>query len=572
MEKIVTSENYLSSSDDALNREETTDVKLKEFIEKMNKSQEFKEALKDVTRADTSLDRDEIEKRCEEIDKKDLLEYDIFTKYHLQWMIKAMKEWVPLIIDEMNWIRPEVLLWLNHYFTRKVGQTVSLWNGFSPVEIKKWFCIMCTWNDKDENTNAKRYRWRYTIDESLMNRMHRICKWYHEQEIKWFTNVNSWGFWENKEMLDYMTSNELYWVILMLFFSKKGNKKVNKLENDEFNRNTATDLLTHTEVTAFDVVKEEFVWMDSVEQKKKNFFQNLMKLASFIKLLQLAFQWKPVMCKWSVDAKPFMENSQWFSMRDLLTIINSYKSDTKSLWYHLYHDYIKQIPVDNKARIWAYLIAREAWFLDNDLNIDANSVDTITKNIERNLQKEKQTSGKSTDFELMDVHNKRVEVNELLLTQWRLIITKQDMYKEYFGDKFSDWIEISDEEVDKYEEELAAQWAADLAEEEENYSVDTVVSICEAILSQENDATYEKFFKAIDFGNLMILKHFCVEHAQEENVEKYNQETINELGKILTIIENFITKDSFLKEYEDNEEAYKLKANNLVTQYLKSGW
>ena len=551
MEKIVTSENYLSSSDDALNREETPDIKQKEFVDKLNKEKEFKEEVKWIINSDPDKDDNEKKQMCEHVDKEDLLEYNIFTKYHLQWMIKAMKEWVPLIIDEMNGIRPEVLLWLNHYFTRKVWQEVSLWNGFTPITIKEWFCIMCTWNDKDENSNAKRYRWRYTIDESLMNRMHRICKWYHRQEIKKFTNENSWDLKENTDMLDYMTKNELYGVILMLLFSKKENKSVDKLWNNEFNKENATKLLTHTEVTAFDLIKEEFVWQESNAEKKKLFFDGLMKLAAFVTMLQDAFQWKPTMCG-GIDVTNMMENSQGFSMRDLLTVINSYKNDTKSLWYHLYNDYIKQIPENNQAREWAYLIAKEVWFLDNDLSIDKWSISEITEWIERNLQRERQTSGKSNDFELMDVHNKKLEINESLLADWRLIITKQDMYREYFGDKFSDNIEINDDKIQEYEQELQNGKDSDISENIENndYTVEGVASICETILLQQENEQYNKFFNKLWFTEAFILNGFCVEHKNEEKVSTYDQKTINEIGRILTMIQNFITEAAENEDFD----------------------
>lgn len=551
MEKIVTSENYLSSSDDALNREETPDIKQKEFVDKLNKEIEFKEAVKWIINSDLDKDDNEKRKLCEQVDNEDLLKYNIFTKYHLQWMIKAMKEWVPLIIDEMNGIRPEVLLWLNHYFTRKVWQEVSLWNGFTPIKIKEWFCVMCTWNDKDENSNAKRYRWRYTIDESLMNRMHRICKWYHRQEIKKFTNENSWDLKDNTDMLDYMTKNELYGVILMLLFSKKENKSVDKLGNDEFNKENATKLLTHTEVTAFDIIKEEFVWKESNAEKKKLFFEGLKKLAAFVSMLQDAFQWKPTMCG-GVDVRNMMENSQGFSMRDLLTVINSYKNDTKSLWYHLYNDYIKQIPENNQAREWAYRIAKEVWFLENDLSIDKESISEITEWIERNLQIEMQTSGKSNDFELMDVHNKKLEINESLLADWRLIITKQDMYREYFGDKFSDNIEINDDKIQEYEQELQNEQDSDISENIENndHTVEEVADICRTILLQQEDEQYKKFFNELKFNEAFILNWFCEEHKNEEKVSTYDPKTVNKIGEILTMIQNFITEAAENEDFE----------------------
>lgn len=581
MEKIVTSKNDLSVSDDALviwMTEEswiteegwiTKKMRLKEcaksFVDRINKSEEIKDISREIVK-DSNLSDEEKEDRLLEIDKQDLLKYNVFTEYHLQWMIKAMTLGVPLIIDEMNWIRPEVLLWLNHYFTRKVWQRVSLWNGFTPIKIQKWFCIMCTWNDKNENSRAKRYIWRYSIDESLMNRMHRICKWYHKQELKKFTNKNAWDLEEDIDMLDYMTKNELYGVILMLLFSKKGNKKFNQLWDKEFTKESATKLLTHTEVTAFDIIKEEFMDKNSNEEKKKIFFENLMKLASFIKMIQNAFQWKTTMCG-STDVKNKMVNSQWFSMRDLLNIINSYKNDTKSLRYHVYNEYIKQIPEDNEAREWVYLIAKEVWFLDKDVKIDLNSTSEITEDLERNLQNERQTSGKSSKTELMDVHNKKLEVSWQLLSDWRLIITKQDIYKEYFWDKFSDWIEVADEAIKEYEQEeqQSDSLSEGLESDENDYTVEEIVESCKTILSQKEDESYKKFFDALKWYESTILTEFCEQHQNEENVGAYSQEIINQIGKILNLISKMI-------EHSNDDDFDADLVNELVLSLNTTKW
>jgi hypothetical protein len=47
-------------------------------------------------------------------------------------------------------------------------------------------------------------------------------------------------------------------------------------------------------------------------------------------------------------------------MRQLVSIIRDWKSDTKSLWYHLYNVYVRQIPVANEDRYYVYRIAQEA--------------------------------------------------------------------------------------------------------------------------------------------------------------------------------------------------------------------
>lgn len=538
MEKIVTSENYLSSSDDAIEQEDTMENKVKNFVDNINKSSEFKNDVKKIIEENMNLSQEQKDEQCKQIDKEDLLEYHIFTKYHLQWIIKAMKNWVPLIIDEMNGIRPEVLLWLNHYFTRKVWQEVSLWNGFSPIIVKEWFCIMCTWNDKDENSNAKRYRWRYTIDESLMNRMHRICKWYHNQEIKKFDNENAWEFVDNKDMFDFMSENELYGVILMLLFSKKQNVKFNNIQ--KYDSESATKSLIHTEVTGFDIIKEKYVGVQSNKEKKDMFFDDLKKLAHFIKLVQDAFQWNVTMCD-GKDISNMMQNSSWFSMRNVLDILNDYRNDTKSMWYHLYENYIKQIPEANDARTWAYLIAKEVWFLEKDTAIAERDNKVLTGEIEKKLLEEK-----SMNFELMDAHNKKVEVNSDLLTKWRIIITKQDMYKHYFGTRFGQWIDIDDKKFDEFmqmEENNQEKEENEEKEESEWYSVFDITASCDDILGKLDDESYSKFFQNLNFSLIFVLKAFCEAFREESKLEKYNQDEVNELARILNKISNSIESD-----------------------------
>jgi hypothetical protein len=47
-------------------------------------------------------------------------------------------------------------------------------------------------------------------------------------------------------------------------------------------------------------------------------------------------------------------------MRQLVEIIQDWKTDTKSLWYHIYNDYVKQIPSENTDRYRIYRIAQES--------------------------------------------------------------------------------------------------------------------------------------------------------------------------------------------------------------------
>ena len=126
------------------------------------------------------------------------------------------------------------------------------------------------------------------------------------------------------------------------------------------------------------------------------------------------------------------------------------------------------------------------------------------------------------------------------------------MYREYFGDKFSDNIEINDDKIQEYEQELQNGKDSDISENIENndYTVEGVASICETILLQQEDEQYKKFFNELKFNEAFILNGFCVEHKNEEKVSTYDQKTINEIGRILTMIQNFITEAAENEDFD----------------------
>jgi hypothetical protein len=176
LEKVISSENMMTKSSDDLIRGERNATTLKEKVLDtiIDKSAIKKEIMSEIDQGEKT--DEEKEQLKQEIEQLDLDKYHIFTKYHAKGLIKAMHDGVPLIIDEMNAIRPEVLIGLNHYFTRKVGEKITLPNGLGSFEIKEGFCILATGNDKEANTKKEMYEGRYKIDESLINRMSVIEK------------------------------------------------------------------------------------------------------------------------------------------------------------------------------------------------------------------------------------------------------------------------------------------------------------------------------------------------------------------------------------------------------------
>jgi len=435
VEKIITSKNIISDQNDAIvwdEEEKTGTESVLYLIEKERKIRAEAERLID---SNDEYSEEEKAKRKESLENFDMFKYNIFTDFHLQWITKAMKNGVPLILDEINGISPEVLLWLNHYFTRKVGQTISIGNWFEPITIKEWFCIICTWNDKNENSKIMRYQWRYDIDESLMNRMYRVCKWYYKQDVSEKEYENRNESVENQEeqvksQIEYMNENELYWVILMLCFNKKSNdKNINEISDE-----TVLKKIIDTETVWFDLIKESFSWQ-SFAASKEQVFNELKSLAKFIHYVQEAYQWHSVI----FEGKKVQLNNASFSMRQLVEIIQDWKTDTKSLWYHIYNDYVKQIPSENTDRYRIYRIAQESWFIDKESNhIENNSDDikSMTEFLERRQNEEFHSWANTRNAQI-----KESNVTDEILDS-HLIITKQDIYKEYFGEQFwkvDDW-------------------------------------------------------------------------------------------------------------------------------------
>ena len=537
LEKIMTSKNSLSDQNDAIFwSDDDKKKRLTSVFDTILKSDEVQEA----TRKRIDATDEKKAKLKEDLKNFDLFKLNIFTEYHMQWIVKAMENGVPLILDEINGIGPEVLLWLNHYFTRRVGQTISLWNGFDPITIKKWFCIICTWNDKNENSKINRYQWRYNIDESLLNRMYRICKWYHKQEVTDYGNENRILEGGQDTQLDYMNENELYGVILMLCFNKKWNNK----DIDEISNSTILKKMINTQTVGFDLIKESFKGK-SVNESKEEVFNELRSLAKFVHYVQEAYQWGAYLD----NASAAKLNSSPFSMRQLVSIIRDWKSDTKSLWYHLYNVYVRQIPVANDDRYWVYRIAQEVWFIRKDDHIENRPEDIkrVTQELEKNNTEEFHMWSHTRN-----AHIKETKVDDALLES-HLIITKQDFYKEYFWRQF--W-NISDEafqqQIDEEKKELVEMWKMEIVEDSvEDLKINVEVSL-DAIATYLEDED-NGYCKALDFTPYSCLKYFCNDKDSKwkySYIELWEREDkLKEAHDILIrIVEKFQNGDSVTDE------------------------
>lgn len=219
----------------------------------------------------------------------------------------------------------------------------------------------------------------------------------------------------------------------------------------------------------------------NIEDSKRQVFNELNSLAKFIRHIQLAYQGKGNL----IGGKTKVTlNKSPFSMRQLVSIIKDWKMDTKSLWFHLYNKYIKDIPLDNNDRYTTYVIAQEVWFLPDDVAIseDPKAMQEITTMIEKNINAEYHDWAHTRD-----AHIEEFNVDDSLLEK-NLIITKQDVYKEYFGKQF--WnIDDSEfeEEIEREKEELKEFGKY----EERKDSIEDTRSKINDILKQINGMVYQ---------------------------------------------------------------------------------
>ena len=556
LEKVISSENMMSKSSDDLIRGERNATTLKEKVLDtiIDKSAIKNEIMSEITQGEKT--DEEKEQLKQEIEQLDLDKYHIFTKYHAKGLIKAMHDGVPLIIDEMNAIRPEVLIGLNHYFTRKVGEKITLPNGLGSFEIKEGFCILATGNDKEANTKKDMYEGRYKIDESLINRMSVIEKWYMHQIDEQFSNSNLSEFDEERDQLEYLNANEIYGVLLMLLLDPK--KKKGKR-------------LTTSSKVWFEIMKESLVWK-TAQETKSAFFLELKKFAIFIKKLQDAFERKhAVMCD-GVDISNLI-TKRAFSMRNVREILSDYQEDSKSLYYHIYNKYLSQWNGNDDEYTGVLLALKETGLLpfqvNWSLNLEWKALEEMKQKLANHFLREKNAGqGK---LSLLGSHNKKTPLTQKLLDS-KVILTKQDVYKEYFWKELNT---ISDQDLltADYEDFIAK---AETGNQEDVSSFEFSKEIEQAdiieqaeILEEQLKLTNNAFLESLSFEEYttldQIVKLFSRPHENAKkglldifrspkSPQQSPQLTAEELKTIFSIFNKIITKITEWTAYSPDDE------------------
>lgn len=560
LEKVISSENMMSKSSDDLIRGERNGTTLKEKVLDtiIDKSAIKNEIMSEITQGEKT--DEEKEQLKQEIEQLDLDKYHIFTKYHAKGLIKAMHDGVPLIIDEMNAIRPEVLIGLNHYFTRKVGEKITLPNGLGSFEIKDGFCILATGNDKEANTKKEMYEGRYKIDESLINRMSVIEKWYMHQIDEQFSNSNLSEFDEERDQLEYLNANEIYGVLLMLLLDPKKKKG---------------QRLTTSSKVWFEIMKESLVWK-TAQETKSAFFLELKKFAIFIKKLQDAFERKhAVMCD-GVDISNLI-TKRAFSMRNVREILSDYQEDSKSLYYHIYNKYLSQWNGNDDEYTGVLLALKETGLLplqvNWSLNLEWKALEEMKQKLANHFLREKNAGqGK---LSLLGSHNKKTPLTQKLLDS-KVILTKQDVYKEYFWKELNT---ISDQDLltADYEDFIAKAETGNeaingeyLSSFEFSKEIEQADIIEQAeILEEQLKLTNNAFLESLSFEEYttldQIVKLFSRPHENAKkglldifrspkSHQQSPQLTAEELKTIFSIFNKIITKITEWTAYSPDDE------------------
>ena len=534
IEKTISSQNMMSSSKDNLVSGERghKDV-VNEVIELLKKMEATKSDACEIIDRDETLTPEKKDEWKRRIQNMDLDKYNIFTKYCINGIVKAMQDGVPFILDEMNAIDPWVLTELNYYLTRKVWDKITLPNGLGSFVVKDGFCIIATGNDPTANIRKEMYASRYELDQALINRMRTIDKNYPEQIDSNYTtnttadkNVTS----EVEQAIpEYMSQNEIYGLILMLLFDKKEGKS-------EFSKLVASGKAW------FEVMKESFIDKKPMDNKK-NFFSDLKRLAVFVKKIQDAFQKKTVLCD-NVDIGNLIESTV-LSMRQLREIVKDYQSDTKSLFYHIYNKFLRNGNGNENEKRWMIYALKAAdllpWEFDWTFSLEGEKLWAVEKDLRAAFDTEKNTGKPS----LFNRHNPKVLFSNKLLDS-KLLLTKQDIYEEYFGAKLDDIDDkmIKGDEYTKFKEvkmkENSENSDQNWGIEENQVSLTDVKELSNELKNQieafEDAPEKNKFLNSLPFEPYQILEFAARELSETDRL--FPNDELSKLYEILSKILN----------------------------------
>ncbi|MDR2416147.1 MAG: hypothetical protein LBD75_06170 [Candidatus Peribacteria bacterium] len=355
MEKIITSRNSVGGGGKEEFISQSADITNQLLQQIFNKEDIVNQMLQKVS------GKEKKEKIKAELEKMDFYGMHLFTEYHAKGLFKAMKEGLPLIIDEVNAIRPDVLIGINDYITKKIGQSIALPNGLGEFKIAEGFCILTTGNDPQQNSKKLHYNGgRYALDEALKNRLISYAKSYPYQSEEKFMND------ENISLDEYLQNNELYGLLLTLFFKPHTTKPTSTTDSPPQKKQKKADTLPlAANISGFELYKSARSGKSNRE-KQQLFFQEIKNFALAIANIQKAYQGESVYSKTQSVSKDYSTsiNHQVISMRQIRNIISAYQHSSYPLEYHIYKEYLSQITTPDEKFSLLQMFADQHFFSD----------------------------------------------------------------------------------------------------------------------------------------------------------------------------------------------------------------
>jgi len=541
IEKTVTSKSILDDwklkqQQSWLTKEEFLNNAVQDTFDKILKSEEFKKSLKEKLKKEWKTDQ-EAEQEIEKID----LWYNLFTEHHLKWLFKWMVEWRLVIIDEANLIRPEVIMALNDYLTRRVWDEIELPNGLGKIKIKKWFNIILTWNDPEAYSLKKRYKsWRYNFDEATYNRLSVYQKDYYKQVDRKFEDSSQ----NENDVFKHMNDNQLYTILLMMIFDHKKNPY------------------------GIEISKENFSWLTD-NGKKEKIFKDIHKLALATKYIQKAFAWEVVnILKLWADISVHNEiNKKVISMRNLKEILDAYIKWSKSIEYYIYKHFVSQ--TWNKDEKYALLaIFHEVWLFQNFVWDDKDETfDTLEKWYLS--QKDKKLS--ALWKEKKTVPKNKVIINKYDLMKW--IFGKKSFFDTKEDEKFQELFSNIDTEDKSVFNNVSQN--EELSEEELRTTLKNILSILpenynsiQSYLINWRIEEFNKLAKQEKYKDIANILHKARKNKTDnvKELEKVFKEYLAEIKKINEEYEKRKKKLTVIISYLEQDE----KVDSLTQEELDS--
>lgn len=287
----------------------------------------------------------------------------IQTKAYLGKLFHAMKYGRVLVIDEVNAMPHEILILLNHYITRKVGETVQPpINNLPPFTVASGYKLILTGNVPKEGQSG--YTGRQMMDAAFRNRLGEISVDYlpntSQDEItltaEYDAQISILGFDKAKKSFYDSLTNEQKTILRRGGIFKNGETELKV--NGEYNNELF-------QVLACFGLEDQIISI-----LPENYFEKLRDLSKASRIIQDAFGGK------SIDAKFRPANTKGNlslkravpSMRDLTLIVQKWRDDKfkLSLDKYVWKYYVQKFDDDKEEQNFVYTVLKNYGFFVDD--------------------------------------------------------------------------------------------------------------------------------------------------------------------------------------------------------------